>query len=64
MPETRRSSFRFSPRTLAIAQAIAEARGGLTITKVFENALEEHAKKILGRRLNDLIPVELRRPQD
>ncbi len=62
MPATKQTSYRFPERTLAIARAIAEPRGGLTITQVFIKAMDEHGKKVLGRRLADLVPVERREP--
>jgi hypothetical protein len=55
-----RKNLRFRPETIAVVRAIADARGGLTETRVFELAVEELGRRILGRRLADLIPPRAR----
>jgi len=58
---TPRSSFRLRPPAIALIDAIAEAKGGLTKTRVVELALEQLGRSVLGRRAADLAPVR-RRP--
>ncbi len=60
MPETPRKTYRFKPHILAIARAISQAREGLTETQVFENAIEHYGRKVLGRRMADLVPPRVR----
>jgi hypothetical protein len=60
MPETPRKTYRFKPHILAIARAISEAREGLTETQVFENAIEHYGRKVLGRRMADLVSPRVR----
>lgn len=56
---TVRKNYRFRPETAAIIAAIAEAREGLTETRVIENAVERYGRAILGRRAADLVPPRL-----
>jgi hypothetical protein len=57
---TVRKEFRFEPATAAVIRAIAEAREGLTETRVVENAIEMYGKKVLGRRMADLVAPKVR----
>ncbi len=57
---TVRKNYRFTPGTMVIVAAIAEAREGLTETRVFENAVEMYGRKVLGRRMADLVPPRVR----
>jgi hypothetical protein len=56
---TVRYSGRFTPETWAIVKAIAAAREGLSDGKVIENAIELYGKKVLGRRMADLVPPKV-----
>jgi hypothetical protein len=51
-------TFRLSPETVAIIEAIAAAREGLTATRVVENAVERYGRAVLGRRMADLAGVK------
>jgi hypothetical protein len=54
------TAFRFDPSTLAVIDAISAAREGLTRTRVIENAVAAYGKKVLGRRMADLVAPKVR----
>lgn len=55
-----RKDYRFSPETVARIELVGQAKGGLTDTRVIENAVEQYALSVLGRRTADLVAVKLR----
>jgi hypothetical protein len=57
---TERLSVRITPQTAAVIAAIAEAREGLSVSRVVDNAIELYGRKVLGRRMADLVPPRAR----
>ena len=60
MPGTVRKNYRLPAQTVAVIGAIAKAREGLTETRVVVNAVEMYGKKVLGRRMADLVAPKVR----
>jgi hypothetical protein len=54
-----RKNYRLSAEAVAIIEAIAELREW-TDTGVIEHALGDYGRRILGRRMADLVAVRLR----
>jgi hypothetical protein len=54
------TTFRLSPETRAIIAAIADIREGLSATRVVENAVGMYGRKVLGRRMADLVSPRAR----
>jgi hypothetical protein len=64
MPQHRnkpRVNLTLAPQTRAQIDAIAEARGGLSTTRVVELAVDRLARAVLGRHA-DLKPIRSRKP--
>jgi hypothetical protein len=55
-----RKNYRLSDCTVTVIRAIAAAREGLTETRVVENAVDLYGRKVLGRRMADLVPPRVR----
>jgi hypothetical protein len=59
MPK-RAATYRLSPATFATIDRISAVREGLSATRVIENAVELYGRKVLGRRMADLVPPRAR----
>jgi hypothetical protein len=60
MPGTVRKNYRLPAETVEVIRAIADAREGLTETRVVINAVKMYGNKVLGRRSPDLVPPRVR----